>query len=1022
MFLSKLSVERPVFTTMLVVALVVLGAFGYMQLSVELMPDVEFPVVMVTTIYPGAGPEEIETQVTKRIEDAVSTLADIDLLESYSQESVSFVVLQFELEASADAAANEVRAKVDGILNSLPEGAEKPLVQKFEMGARPIVSLSVSSDRGVNGTYAVADKIIRDRLSQVSGVANVEILGGQEREIQVAVDPAKLDHYGLPISAISQAIAMENMNVPEGRIIEPDEEFTVRMVGEFESLGDIGEVPLMLPSGGFIRVKDLAEIRDSFAEARSRARFNGREAVQVSIVKTPGANTIATADEIYKAVDRLRTELPGDFVIEYATDDSDFIRDSVRDVQTNIMIGVMLTALLLFVFLRNWRGTIVAAVVMPAAIVATFLLIQMAGFTINVMTLLALGISVGILVTNAIVVLENVLRHLQGGEDPKEAARFGTDEVALAVVASVMTNVVVFVPIAFMEGIVGRFFLQFGLTVVFATAFSLIISFTLTPMLSSVILRRVRPGESKGEKKPNRMDRFMENLAGGYRGLLAWTFGKTWRFFFLSFITFLFFALAIVLFGLSGGEFMPRIDQGFVFVNLELPAGSSLERTSRAVMLVEEALQSEEAITSVLSTIGGSGRGINEAVIQANLVPKNERDLTAYEMSNALRPKLAKVPGADITVLSEEGEGGGTMADMQIEVLGDDQDELERISAEVLSILRETEGLVDIASSHEEGGRELVFRPDRQELARRGLSTGALAMLLRNAYEGDENSVFRDQGEEYKIRVQLADEYRSSTRALSEMRVAAGPVLLPLNQLGELSEERGDAEILRRDRQRRITVTANLGQGTISDMVAILQPKFDEIDRPAGYRIVFGGMYEFQQEAFASIFQSLILAIILTYVVLAMILESFVHPFTVMVTLPLGLIGSAMGLFFGGATINIMSLMAMVMLVGIVVNNAILLLDYVAQLRRRGLGLEEALLEACPLRLRAVIMTNLAIAVGMVPQVIGTGSGIEYRIAMAVVTMGGVLVSAVFTLILIPALYHFSERTMAWMKGLLSRA
>jgi hydrophobic/amphiphilic exporter-1 (mainly G- bacteria), HAE1 family len=1020
MFLSKLSVERPVFTTMLVVALVVLGSFGYMQLTIELMPDVEFPVVMVTTIYPGAGPEEIETQVTQRVEDAVSTLADIDLLESFSRESVSFVILQFELEANADAAANDVRAKVDGILNALPEGAEKPLVQKFEMGARPIISLSVTSDRGVNGTFAVADKIIRDRLSQVSGVANVEILGGQEREIQVSVDPDKLDYYGLPISAISQSIAMENLNIPEGRIVERDEEFTVRMVGEFESLQDIGEVPLALPSGGFIRISDLAEIRDSFAEARSLARFNGREAVQVSIVKRPGANTIATADEIYKAVDRLREELPGDFVIDYATDDSDFIRDSVRDVQVNIMIGVLLTALLLFVFLRNWRGTIVAAVVMPAAIVATFLLMQVAGFTVNILTLLALGISVGILVTNAIVVLENILRHLQDGKSPADAARFGTDEVALAVVASVMTNVVVFVPIAFMEGIVGRFFLQFGMTVVFATIFSLIISFTLTPMLSAVILKRVNPADAKVARGPNFMDRLMGNLSANYRKLLAWSFAKTRRFWLLNFITVVFFALAIVLFGLSGGEFMPRIDQGFVFVNLELPAGSSLERTTRAVLQVEEILGGEDTINTVLSTVGGSGRGTNEVVIQANLVPKGERELSAYEFGASLRPKLAGVPGATITVLSEEGEGGGASFDLQIEVMGDDPVVLERISSEVLSIMRETEGLVDISSSLEVGGRELVFRPDRQELARRGLSTGALAMLLRNAYEGDENSVFRDQGEEYKIRVQLEDDFRSRRRSLSELRIAAGPVLLPLNQLGELSEDRGDAEILRRDRQRRITLTANLGLGTVSDMVAVLQPQLDTIDTPAGYRVVFGGMYEFQQEAFASIFKAMILAIILTYVVLAMILESFVHPITVMVTLPLGLIGSAVGLFFGGATINIMSLMAMVMLVGIVVNNAILLLDYVAKLRAKGHGLEEALLEACPLRLRAVIMTNLAIAVGMVPQVIGTGSGIEYRIAMAVVTMGGVLISAVFTLILIPSLYYYFERIMAMIKGVRS--
>jgi len=1020
MFLSRLSVGRPVFTTMLVVAMVVLGVFGYMKLSVELMPDVEFPVVMVTTVYPGAAPDEIESQITKRVEDAVSTLADIDLLESYSRDSVSFVILRFALEASADAAANDVRAKVDGILNSLPEGAQKPLVQKFEMGARPIVSLSITSDRGVNGTYALADKLVRDRLSQVSGVANVEIIGGQEREIQVAVDPKKLDYYGLPISAVSRAIAMENLNVPEGRIVEPEEEFTLRMVGEFRSLEEIGELPLALPSGGVVRIRDLAEIRDGFAEARSRSRFNGKEAVQVDIIKRPGANTIATADEIYKAVDGLRNELPSDFVIDYASDSSDFIRDSVRDVQTNILFGVLLTALLLFVFLRNWRGTIVAALVMPAAIVATFFLIQMAGFTLNVLTLLALGISVGILVTNAIVVLENILRHLQDGESPAEAARVGTDEVALAVLASVMTNVVVFVPIAFMEGIVGRFFLQFGMTVVFATFFSLIISFTLTPMLSAFILRRLEPGGAA--KGPNRMDRFMERLSIGYRGLLAWSLGRVRRFWLLVFVTLLFFAFAIVLFGLSGGEFIPRIDEGNVFVNLKLPAGSSLDRSTGAVRDVEDVLRAEPSVQSVLSTIGGSGNGVNEAIVQANLVPKGDRGLSAYELSNALRGKLASIPDADITVTSEEAREGGSAGDLVLEVMGDDPGELGRISAAVLEIMRNTPGLVDVSSSLEEGGRELVFRPDRRELSRLGLSTGSLAALLRNSYEGDENSVFRDKGEEYKIRVQLEDRFRARKSNISEMRLALGSELLPLDQLIRVEEKRGDAEILRRDRQRRITLTANLGAGTVSEKIAELRSRIDGIDMPPGYRVVFAGDYEFQQDAFTAIFQAMILAIILTYVVLAMILESFVHPITVMITLPLGLIGAAMGLFFGGATINIMSLMAMVMLVGIVVNNAILLLDYVAQLRAKGRGLQDALLEACPLRLRAVIMTNLAIAVGMVPQVIGKGSGIEYRIAMAVVTMGGVLVSAVFTLILIPSLYYYFERILAGMKRGASRA
>jgi len=1007
---------------MLVLAFVVLGIFGYMRLSVDLFPDIDFPFVTITTLYPGAGPEEVESQITQRIEDAVSTLADIDLMESISRESVSFVIIRFELEADSDVAANDARAKVDAILNDLPTGAEKPQVQKFEMGARPIISLSVSSGRGVNQTYAVADKVMRDRLSQVSGVATVDIIGGQEREIQIAVDRRKMDYYGIPITLVAAAIAAENVNVPEGRIVETEREYTIRTLGEFADVSEIGCVRVALPDAGFISLRDIATIRDTYAERRSVARFNGEPAVQIDIVKQAQANTIETADAIYGAVEDLRAQAPSDFVIEYAQDDSGFIRDSVKDVQQNIMIGILLTAILLYAFLRNVRVTLIAAVVMPAAIVSTFLLMDAAGFTLNMMTLMALGISVGILVTNAIVVIENIMRHLQKGESPQEAAMKGTEEVALAVIASVMTNVVVFVPIAFMEGIVGRFFLQFGLTVVFATAFSLIISFTLTPMLSSVVLKRRGSRRYESEEagevrdRPKGVDRLMRNLAGSYRTLLDWSLARTRNRAALVFAAILCFAFGIVLIGISGGEFMSAMDQGSVYVSVDLPAGSSLELTERAVEEVEGVLRAEPEVSSVLGTIGGADRGVNQAVVLAKLVDLSERDRKAEEIANGVRPKLAGIPGIDVTVTGEESEGGAS-ADVEIEVMGDDLEEIQRISGLVLDIVASVPGLVDVETSWEEGGEELVFVPDREEIARRGLSTGAVATLLRNAFEGDERSVYREAGEEYVIRVQFDDADRKQVRTLEEMRLPVGEHLVPLTQLGTVERHRGEAEILRRERQRRITVRANIAEGTLSEVVSAVQSETDEITLPPGYQIKFAGMYEFQQESFASIFQALILAIILTYVVLAMILESFIHPITVMITLPLGLVGAAMGLFFGGQTINIISLMAMVMLVGIVVNNAILLLDYVAQLRRRGLGRKEAILEACPVRLRAVIMTNLAIAVGMVPQALSSGSGAEFRIAMAVVTMGGVLVSAVFTLMIIPSLYYSFERMVDRIRG-----
>jgi HAE1 family hydrophobic/amphiphilic exporter-1 len=770
--------------------------------------------------------------------------------------------------------------------------------------------------------------------------------------------------------------------------------------------------------------------------------------VQIDVVKQAKANTIKTADGVYRTVEQLKAELPSDCVLDFATDDSNFIRSSVKDVQSNIIIGILLTAVLLFGFLRSIRATVIAAVVMPASIIGSFLLIEASGFTLNILTLMALGVSVGVLVTNAIVVLENIIRHLALGESPEEAAIKGTDEVAVAVLGSVLTNLVVFVPVAFMRGIIGRFFFQFGLTVVYATVFSLVISFTLTPMLAAMFLKRkAKPAAAEalaasplagapiGDKPaPARpafaeedaftayagsrwwMDRLMDKLGHSYRSALGWCIANKRNFAVLVVSTFLCLVGSVYLVRISGGEFMPKMDEGFVAVSLKLPAGSSLAVTERTAQEVEKVVKDVPYVVSVLTTVGGADRGVNEASVIGKLTSVSERGVSADKIAKELRPQLAGIPGAEISVSGERQEGGSS-ADLEIEVMGSDLDQLRRTSNDVLAIVRATPGLVDVKSSYEPGGEELIFVPDRDEIARRGLTTVGVAMLLRNAFEGDDNSVYREAGEEYKIRVQMTDADRQDVRTLEGMRVPVAGSLVPLSQLGRIERYRGQAEILRRERQRRITVSANIAQGTLSEKVSQIKSKTDAMDLPAGYKVKFAGMYEFQQESFASLFEALILAVILTYVVLAMLIESFVHPITIMITLPLGLIGSALGLFFGGQTINIVSLMAIIMLVGIVVNNAILLLDYVGQLRKRGRGLKEAVLVGCPTRLRAIIMTNLAIAIGMIPQVVGRAEGFEMRTAMGFVTMGGVLVSAFFTLVLIPALYYFFESAGAKMRG-----
>jgi len=1019
MFIARLAVKKPVLTTMLVLAFVVLGYFSWQRLVIDLFPEIDFPYITITTIYPGAGPGEIETQITKKIEDEVSTISDVKSLESISQENLSFVIMEFELGVDPDIAAIEVKDKVDAIQMDMPEDAEPSSVVKFDIGAFPIIELAVSSPRPLEEVYETTKNQIKDYLSRVSGVASIDIIGGREREIQVAVDKKLLKAYGLSLPQIVAAVAAENVNIPTGRITEDRKEYTLRLLGEFENLEQLRRIRIPVESSS-IPLESVAEIIDGFADQRNLARFNGRPTVQVDIQKRSGANTVEVSDGIYKAVEELKQIIPEDFEIDIAQDSSTFIKDAVKDVTQNIFLGIFLTTILLYLFLHSIRVTLVAAVAMPTSVIATFLLIDFAGFTLNVLTLMALGITVGILVTNAIVVLENIIRHLRMGKSSDDAAIDGTTEISLAVVASTLTNIVVFTPIAFMSGIVGQFFYQFGLTVVFATLFSLLVSFTLTPLLASRFFKGMKVDESAPDagEKPGEVrrrsplqrfheawDRFYDSLADLYRSSLEGAL--KYRFRTLATVTivmaFSFFVLTKV-----GGEFMPVIDEGYINVSIEMPAGSSMEETNHVLHDVEDILAKQPETMSLLASIGGPNKGVEDGTIIMKIVPKSEREQDILEYANHVRMLLAGIPDAKLRITVGGGEGGGDEGDISLKLTGPDFDTLKNIAAQVYDSVATVRGLSGLKSSIEAEKPQIVFLPDRKELDRFGMSSAELAMALRTGYEGEVASQYREEDEEYDIRVRYRESERESRSAFYSTEVKVGDYDVPITQLGTIIISTSQREILRRDRQRLARIDADVASGTLNELVLQIQDKLAGIELPPEYRIDYGGAYEFQQESFASIFTALILAIILTYMALAGILESFIHPFTVMMTLPLGLVGTAFALFLTGRTINIFSLMAVVMLVGIVVNNAILLLDYTAVLRAKGMNRRDALLEACPVRLRPIIIANLAIAIGMLPQALG-GAGSEFRAVMAIVTMGGVLVSAVFTIYVIPVIYDILD-------------
>ncbi len=1010
MNLIRIFVRRPVLTSMILVLMLVMGIYAYQRLSVEMMPRIEFPVIVVSTVYPGASPSEVESQVTKKIEDEVSTIANVKNLQSYSMENMSQVIIEFELETDVDLDAMDVKEKVDAIRYLLPEDAEDPVIQKFDLASIPVMEIAVSAPRPLQDVYNIADKVIRERLSRINGVADVEITGKREREIRVDVASERLRAYGLSLLDIIGIISSQNLNIPAGHITRGSYETTLRMVGEISDPSELADFRLPLPSGETIPLSEVADVVDTTEELRESSTWNGEPVIGLSIQKRSDGNTVAIAEDVYGVIDDLEEILDSDIEIIITDNPSIFVKDSVNDVMSNIGIGIILTSILLFIFLHDWRQTLIAAISMPVSVVATFLLIDRADFTINVMTLLALGISIGTLVTNSIVVIENISRLVKTGMHPFEAAEKGTSEIAIAVVASTLTNIVVFTPIAFMSGIIGRFFLQFGVTVVFATLFSLVVSFTMVPMLSARLLR-AKAGEHHSSEHlwtrfTDSWDRGYTRLAEGYKSLLSRAIDHRWIPITVVIGIFLF---AIFLFGFIGGEFMPVVDQNVAIISVELPAGTSIERTGEITARIEGIMRARDDVEGVITKIGGGQRSIAEAEITLKLVDGDKRDLSIKEFMNDIRPSLAGIPDAEIMVTAS-GEGGSVEADLLIEVLSGDQEKLSLVGKQLLQIVKDTPGLVEVSSSEKTGKPEIAVRPRRRQMIWRGITPATAGMILRTAYEGEQAGVYRELGEEYDIKVGYAKSDREDPAYLGDLPFnMPGGGFVPLSDIAVIERESGAAEILHRDKERMIQVSANVATGTVSEARALIDEKVAELDIPPGVVVKYSGMAEIQDESFASIQTAMILAILLIYIVMAAILESFVHPLTVMVTLPLGLIGTSFALFFTGQTINIMSLMAMVMLTGIVVNNAILLLDYTAQQRANGLKAKEALLVTCPTRLRPIIMANLAIAIGMIPQALG-GAGVEYRAPMAVVQIGGVLMSAVFTLFIIPVVYTVVDR------------
>lgn len=1014
MILSEISIKRPVFATMMTLALMVLGVTSYFALSVDLFPDIDFPFIVVTVQYPGASAESVEIDIAKKVEDACNTIAGVKHIKSTAYEGYSLTVVQFTLETKALDAAAEVRDKVATLRADLPQDIEEPVIQRFDPEAQPIISLAVSGAQSMRDLTDYVDDVVRPRLENIYGVGAATLVGGTEREIQVRLDPERLRAFDLTPLMVAAKLRSANMEVPAGRMIEGGREWVLRTMGRFETVQQIRDLVVITPQGRMVRMDEIAEVLDTEVESTSASRLDGVPSVGLDIRRQSGANTVQVADDVKKELDDIMRELPVGMDIVVASDNSVFIENAIEDVLVNIIYGGTLAILVIFLFLANLRSTLISGIAIPASIIATFTLMRMLGFTINFMTLLGLSLAVGLLIDDGIVVIENIYRHMEMGKKPMRAAREATNEIGLAVSATTFSIIVVFLPVAFMEGIVGQFFYSFGMTVAFAVAVSLFTAFTLTPMLSSRFLKpQVDVLQSALYRRLQGFGKFFAYIEKNwYRPALRWCLSH--RFLTMSFATAAFVG-SLFLIPLVGSEFMPQTDEGIISVTFKGRVGDGLEATIEGIKPVEQLLLTHSEVVSVLTTIGGANDPVYVGSMNVRLLDLSERELGADSLVKLVRAELRAIPGYFFKVgLGESGPGGEHP--ISISIRGEDLDQLGTYASTLMSRIRSIPGVVDLESSQEAGKPELLVNLDRDLMADLGISVSDVAMTLRTYIDGQKVTRFKEGDKEYDIRLQVAEAYRNDPTSLGLLTVPSNKEIIgrdrfvvPLNQIADIRQASGPSEIRRYDRIREVRVSGGVMDRPSGDVRADIQLVMDSLSLKPGYSMGAVGEAEYMQESFENIFLALILAVIFIYLVLASQYNSFVDPLSIMMSQPLAIVGAVISLLIFGSAISIMSLIGIVLLMGLVTKNAILLVDFAKQRRAQGMERNQALMEAGPIRFRPIMMTALSTIFGVLPLALAIGSGAELRAPIARAVIGGMISSTLLTLLVIPVVYTYFD-------------
>jgi HAE1 family hydrophobic/amphiphilic exporter-1 len=1012
MFLSDLSIKQPVLATMIAVSLVTLGVYSYRELSVDLFPNVEIPVLTVQTIYRGASPETVEREVTKRIEESLNTISGVRHIASTTTEGLSLITAEFRLGANINTAQQDAQAKINAIRSEFPADMEEPVIQRLDLNALPVVSLAVESKTAdVKALSSLAEKVIKKRLETIPGVGQVNLLGLARREIQVLVDREKLRAFGLTYAQVAGALERENMDLPAGKLEQNEREPLVRVAGKFRSVDAFKNMIVAVRQGRPIFLPEVARVVDGIEERRSASLMDDRSGLSLDVVKQSGANTVEVADAIYKTLNDLNRELPPHIRLRNVVDRSTFIRESVEDVQTTMILGGLLTVLIVFLFLNSWRSTVITGLALPVSVISAFIIMRALGFTLNILTLMGLSLAIGLLIDDAIVVRENIVRHMHAGADHFTAAREATAEIGLAVMATTFTIIAVFVPVAFMGGIMGRFFFQFGITVGFAVLVSLYVSFTLDPMLSSrwydpaadPLVPRSWFGRGLGRLN-DQVDRLRNLVAGA----LGWSLEHRWAIVLIAVVAVV---SSFSLFGKLGSAFMPQADPGQFQVSFKANPSVSLDRSIDIARQLVAEIRSNPAVAYTYTTIGGSGgQPINEGAIYVKLIERSRRP--HYLQIQAQTRERLKRFRAIRTAVGEADQLEAEARPIQVVLRGADLTRLSPISARLMRELTAIPGTTDIDTSEEEPRPEVRVDVNRKAAGDLGLDLGTVATTVRGLVAGEVVSQFEDaDGDSYDVRLRVDPAQRERGGDLLSLDLPGryGASLIPLSQVAAIESGTAPSKIRHRDLMREIRISANTQGRSLGEIIGEFKQRLASLELPAGYSVGFTGEYEDMMETFGYVMQSLVLAVLLIYAILASQFRSFLQPLAIMLSLPLSLVGVAGMLYLVKDTMNIMSMIGLILLMGLVTKNAILVIDFTNVQRRAGVPRREALLEAARVRLRPIIMTTLAMIFGMLPLAFEWGAGAEFRAPMARAVVGGLITSTLLTLLVVPVVYTFLD-------------